>query len=179
MKSASSRREAYGDAYCKCEGEPDHKPCDEPFDEDADEAKHDERGDREEHLAQVDFIPEYRVEEAHFEQVAEKVMGEQRHRRCVGPEYRHVGHRDEPCGQKPVIVAERLLRISVYAARIRVAVHEVVVVAGDDEHDGHRDEHADAAACGAGLEQVVVARYDKRAPPDARPDGKSPCGRRG
>ena len=61
------------------------------------------------------------------------------------------------------------------AAVFRVAVHQIVIVSRQDQHDRPADAQAQRASDGAGNGQEGAARHDERAPADAAAEGQRPC----
>ena len=75
-------------------------------------------------------------------------------------------------------MAEAAPGVGAGAARLGIAVHHVVAVAGDDQHDEPASQRAQQAADGAGLGKVGAAGNDKRPPAYAGAKGQRPgtCG---
>ena len=130
--------------------------------------------DGDQRLAQPDLIAEERVEPAEAEHVPQKIAGEEREARGVGPEHGKIGQRQKPGDQKTVPIAEDFFDIGVHTARLGIAVHHAVVIFRDDEHHEGADRHAEGAAERPRAREVGVAGDDKGAPADTGADGQGP-----
>ena len=114
------------------------------------------------------------VVEAEPEDVAERVVRDDRQRGGVGPHDGHVGEDQEPGAEEPVVVPERLHGPGVGPARPRAAVRHGVVVPGDDGHGDTAGEDAQHRPERARLGQEGRARHDERAPSHGTPERQRP-----
>ena len=136
------------------------------------------RADGKQRLAQIDLIAKDLVAKAPLEDAAHEEARKERQRRGVCPEHGHIGQTEKPCREHAVVKAKDVARKAVGPARAGMAPHEVVVVARNNQHDGHAHQHAQGAPGRTGLHQVGIGRDNKRAPSHAGTKGKGPGAKR-
>ena len=133
-----------------------------------------QRRQRQHNLPEVHFIPGNLVVEAHLKHAAEEVAEHQRQGRRVRPHDGDVDQHQKPRTQETVVVAEDIFSICERAARVGVALHQVVVVCADNQHDEAADNHAERGTQRAGNRQKGRAGHDERAPADRAPERQRP-----
>ena len=135
-------------------------------------------GSRKQDVPEIDAIARYAVAEAKTEGVPEQAARDDRERRGVRPDDRHVGQAEKPRAEEAVVDAERPGGERKGAARPGIAPGHVMVVPGDDGHDCGADEHADRRTERSRLRQEHGSGHDERAPADGRSKRERPGGER-
>jgi hypothetical protein len=70
-----------------------------------------------------------------LKRAAQKRSCDEWKRRCVGPEDRDIAQDQEPRAEETVVIAEAALGVGIGAAAVRKAVHQVMIVACQNQHD--------------------------------------------
>ena len=145
----------------------------------ADKRAHHKRNDRQKKLAHINVEAGDLIVEAELEGRAEQRSRDQRERRCIRPDDRDIGEQQKPCAQKAVVIAEAFFRIGVCSAGVGEAVHQIVIVCADQDHNKSAERNAQSGPDRAGDRKESAAGHDKRAPANAAAKRKSPCAERG
>ena len=135
-------------------------------------------GSRKQDVPEIDAIARDAVAEAETECVPEQAARDDRERRGVRPDDRHVGQAEKPRAEEAMVDAERPGGERKGAARPGIASGHVMVVPGDDGHDCGADEHADRRTERSRLRQEHGSGHDERAPADGRSKRERPGGER-
>ena len=149
------------------------------FSVDAQSPAQQDRSHAHQRLAEIDVVAQDGVVEAELECTGKQESADQGQGRGVGPDDSNVNQHQEPRAEKAVVVAEHLRRVGERASGVGVAVHQIVVVDADDQHDHRAEGDAEGGPQRPGHGQERSPRHDESAPSYGAAEGQSPYADRG